>query len=207
LTDFGWQVIRRSNGSLRAVICMLENSSDSKVSNLDSAVLRHKDVLSFQVSMKDFSIMNVFYCQSHLHKPIKDLVLWVANFEFLIHNSYLFLFSSNLQSLCTCLHRLRSPLRCTNTFCPWRTLCMWWCTGVSLIWEHVPLNVNCLILTSLIASSLYFLSILDTSMILSVRNLTYLHDIVLSVGDTLNEDGITETAFADDFEFSVLLHY
>jgi hypothetical protein len=38
--------------------------------------------------MQNFSIMNMFYCESHLHKPVKNLVFTIADFAnlFLVCN-------------------------------------------------------------------------------------------------------------------------
>ena len=35
----------------------------------------------------------------------------------------------------------------------------------------------------------------------------YLHDVGLAVDHRLDEDGISETAFADDLELAILLHF
>ena len=64
---------------------MLQNSRNSKISDLDLATLCHEDVLSLQISMEDLSIMDVFDSQCHLNKPVEDLVLGVAYFaDFLL---------------------------------------------------------------------------------------------------------------------------
>lgn len=49
---------------------MLEDSRDTKISNFDRPILIHKNVLSFQISMQDFTVVNVFDCEGHLDEPV-----------------------------------------------------------------------------------------------------------------------------------------
>jgi len=58
---------------------MLEHSGNSKVTDLDRSILVHENILSFQVSVQDFAVVDVLDSQSHLHKPIQDLVFTVAH--------------------------------------------------------------------------------------------------------------------------------
>ena len=81
LTNFRREIIRSSNGSLCAIISMLKNSCNTKVSNFDRPILVHEDVLSFEISVKDFPIVNVLNGKSHLDKPIKNLVFRVTDFS------------------------------------------------------------------------------------------------------------------------------
>lgn len=63
---------------------MLQYSSNSKVANLDLIVLSHEDVLSLEISVQNFPVMNVLDGKSHLHKPVKQLLLWDQLLDFLL---------------------------------------------------------------------------------------------------------------------------
>jgi len=41
---------------------MLQNSRNSKIPDFDLATLRHKDVLGFQITMKNFTVVDVLDC-------------------------------------------------------------------------------------------------------------------------------------------------
>lgn len=58
---------------------MLENSRDTKVTNFDRSILVHKNVLSFQISVQNFPIVDMLDSQCHLNKPVKNLVFTVTN--------------------------------------------------------------------------------------------------------------------------------
>ena len=88
LANLRGQVIWCSNSCLSAVIGMLENSCDTKVTDFDRAILVHENVLCFEISMKNFSVVNMLDGQGHLNEPVEDLVFTVAHF------SYLFLVSN-----------------------------------------------------------------------------------------------------------------
>ena len=62
LANFWRKIIRSSNSSLSAIIGVLKNPSNPKVSNFNLVVLGHEDVLRLQVSVQDFPVMNVLYC-------------------------------------------------------------------------------------------------------------------------------------------------
>jgi hypothetical protein len=79
LTDFRRQIVRGTNGSLGAVIGMLEDSSDTEISNLDLVSLSHEDVLGLQVTMQNLPIVNVLYSKAHLDEPVEDLIFSVGN--------------------------------------------------------------------------------------------------------------------------------
>ena len=79
MTDFWTQVVRRANSCLGAVVGVLEYSSDAKISNFHLPVLGHKDVLSFEVSVQDFPVVDMLDCESHLDKPVEYLIFRVAN--------------------------------------------------------------------------------------------------------------------------------
>lgn len=79
LADFRRQVVRCSNGGLGTVVRVLENSCDTEISDLDLAILRHKNVLGLQVAMQNLPVVNMLDGQRHLYEPVKNLVLRVAN--------------------------------------------------------------------------------------------------------------------------------
>jgi hypothetical protein len=81
LTDLRRQIVRSTDSSLCAIVSVLEYSSNTEVTNLDLAVLRHEDVLSFQVSVQDLPVMNVFDCKRHLHEPVQNLVFRVTHYS------------------------------------------------------------------------------------------------------------------------------
>ena len=61
------------------IIGVLENTSYAKITDFDLAALRHKDILCLEITVKDFSVMDVLYSECHLDKPVKNLVLRVAD--------------------------------------------------------------------------------------------------------------------------------
>ena len=63
---------------------MLQNSSNTEITNFYASVLIHENILSFQITMQNLSIMNMLNSQSHLHKPIENLILTVANFSYFL---------------------------------------------------------------------------------------------------------------------------
>lgn len=63
---------------------MLEHSCDTEVTNFYGPILVHKDVLCFQVSVQDLPIVDVLDGESHLHEPVEDLVLAIANFTYFL---------------------------------------------------------------------------------------------------------------------------
>ena len=73
---------------MRAIVSMLKNSRDTKVTNFDRSILVHKNVLSLQISVQNFPVMDMLDGQCHLNEPIKDLVLAVTDLTdlFLICN-------------------------------------------------------------------------------------------------------------------------
>ena len=62
---------------------MLEYSSYAEISYFYRSVLIHENILCLQVSMQDLPIVDVFYCQSHLHEPVQNLILAIADFTYL----------------------------------------------------------------------------------------------------------------------------
>jgi len=63
---------------------MLQDSCDSEISNFNLSVLIHEYILSFQISMKNFPVVDVFNSQGHLNKPVDDLVLCVTYFAYFL---------------------------------------------------------------------------------------------------------------------------
>ena len=60
---------------------MLQHTSNTKVSDLYRSILIHENVLSLQVSVQNFSVVDMLDSESHLHKPVEDLVFTVADFS------------------------------------------------------------------------------------------------------------------------------
>ena len=57
---------------------------NSKVTNFNKALFRCKYILGFKISMKNFSVMDMFHCKSHLYKPIQNLIFSVTHLPYLI---------------------------------------------------------------------------------------------------------------------------
>lgn len=89
LTYLWRQIIRCSNCGLSAIIGMLEHSGNSKVTDLNGAILVHENILSLQVSVEDLSIVNMLNGEGHLNEPVQYLVLAIANLAYLLLISYL----------------------------------------------------------------------------------------------------------------------
>ena len=67
---------------------MLEDSRNTEITNFYRSILIHKNILSLEISMKDFAIVNMLNRKCHLYKPIKYLVLAVTNFTYLFLIGY-----------------------------------------------------------------------------------------------------------------------
>jgi len=63
---------------------VLQNPSNSEVTNLYLAILSHENVLRFQISMQNFPVMYVLNCESDLNKPVKNLTLGQEFLDFLL---------------------------------------------------------------------------------------------------------------------------
>jgi len=63
---------------------MLQNSCDTKVTDLDGSILVHEDVLGLQISVQNFPVMDMLDSECHLNEPIKDLVFAITNFAYLL---------------------------------------------------------------------------------------------------------------------------
>ena len=70
LADFGREVVRCTYGRLGTIVSMLEDTGDSEITNFDLSTLCHEDVLCFQITVEDFTIVNMLDRQRHLYEPI-----------------------------------------------------------------------------------------------------------------------------------------
>ncbi len=75
LADFRREVVRGANGSVSAVVSMLQDPSDSEITNLDISLRGEEDVLGLQVAVQNLLIMHVVHCQGHLNQPGHYLML------------------------------------------------------------------------------------------------------------------------------------
>jgi len=84
---------------------MLQNPCNSKVANLNLIVLSHKYVLCLEIPVKNFAVMNMLNCKSHLHKPVEQQVFWyklldlLLVLDFLVHVSSIGVIHHNTQEL------------------------------------------------------------------------------------------------------------
>lgn len=76
LADLRRKVVGRADGSIGAIVGMLEDSGYAKVADLDISLGGEEDVLSLQVAMEDLLIMDVVHGKCHLDQPGHDLMLW-----------------------------------------------------------------------------------------------------------------------------------
>ena len=79
LANFWRQVVWSSYCCLGTIIGVLEYTSYAKITDFDLAALCHKDILCLEITVKDFSVMNMFYSECHLDEPVKNLILRVAD--------------------------------------------------------------------------------------------------------------------------------
>ena len=75
LANLRRQVVRGANGSLSAVVSVLEQSGNSKVPNLHISLLCQEYILSFQVSVENLFVVNMLDAHANLDEPVKHLVL------------------------------------------------------------------------------------------------------------------------------------
>ena len=73
LDHFGGQVVGCSDHRLRLLHGGLEHLGNAKVADLDNALLRQKHILSLQISVNNFSVMDVFHSQANLGEPVEYL--------------------------------------------------------------------------------------------------------------------------------------
>ena len=85
LADLGWQIVWCSDSRLGTVVSVLQDASNSKVTDLDLAALSHENVLGLEVTMEDFPVVDVLDSEGHLHEPVQYLILTVADY-YLIWN-------------------------------------------------------------------------------------------------------------------------
>ena len=81
MADFWREIVRRANGCLGAIICVLEDTGDTEVADFDLSTLCHEDVLRLEVAVENFTVMDVLDGKRHLDKPVKDLVLAIAYWD------------------------------------------------------------------------------------------------------------------------------
>ena len=70
LANLGREVVRCTYGCLGTIVSMLEDTGDTKVTYFDLSTLCHENVLSLQIAMQNFTIMDMLNRQSHLNEPI-----------------------------------------------------------------------------------------------------------------------------------------
>ena len=75
LADLRREIVGSADGSIGAVVGVLQYSGDAEVSNLDVSLRSEEDVLGFQIAMQDLFVMDVIHCQGHLHQPCHYLLL------------------------------------------------------------------------------------------------------------------------------------
>jgi hypothetical protein len=68
---------------------MLQDSCNTEITNFDTTILVHENILSFQITMQNLSIMDMLNSKGHLHKPVKNLILTVTNFSYFLLICYL----------------------------------------------------------------------------------------------------------------------
>ena len=79
LANLRRQVVRGADCSLSAIVRVLQDSSDTKVTYFDLAALRHKYILCLEVTMQDFPVVDVLDGKRHLDEPIEDLIFTIAD--------------------------------------------------------------------------------------------------------------------------------
>lgn len=71
--DLWRQVIRRSDHRPRHIYRVPQYSGYPEVTYLDDTLLGQKDVLTFDVSMQDLSIVHMLHAEAYLGEPVQDL--------------------------------------------------------------------------------------------------------------------------------------
>lgn len=74
--NLGWQVIRGTHHWLAHLHRMLKHPGDSKVTNLDDTLFCQENVLAFDISVQNFTVMDVLHSEAYLGKPVKNGALW-----------------------------------------------------------------------------------------------------------------------------------
>ena len=162
-----------------AVVSVLEHSGNTKVSNFNRSILVHKDVLSLQISVQDFSVVDMFNSQRHLHEPIEDLVFTVTHFAnlFLVGNLRV-----QVSSVCIVHDDAEAPLIHEALF-----------VGNNV---RVPHGLQ----------HMHFIDCIFSLLAVHLRNIDDLHDVSLSVVDCLHKHGEPKRALSDNLEFPILFH-
>lgn len=73
-SNLGTHVVRRADDRHCGFVCVFEHFRDSEVTQLDGAVACQKYVRSFDVSVDDFSAVDVFERNRNLYEPVQNFV-------------------------------------------------------------------------------------------------------------------------------------
>lgn len=73
--DFRRKIVRSAHHCFRLGLSAVENSGNTEVAHFHLALLSHKDILGFDVSVQDLPVVDMLDRQADLCKPIKNLVL------------------------------------------------------------------------------------------------------------------------------------
>ena len=79
LANFWRKVVWSTDGSLGAIIGMLQNPGYTKITDFDKPFLRCENVLGFEISVENFPIVDMLHGKRHLNEPVENLVLSVAH--------------------------------------------------------------------------------------------------------------------------------
>jgi hypothetical protein len=150
---------------------VLQNSCDTEVSDFDSAVLVHENVLSFEITMQNLPVMNMFDRKGHLHKPVEDLVLAVLDLtEFLLVGD----FCVEVSAICIVHDDAEAPL------------------------IHKRLFVSDNIRMSHGLQHMYFIYCVFSLLPIHFRNVDDLHHVFLAVLNRLHKNCKAKGTLADD---------
>ena len=75
LYDFRREVVWRTYAGTGFLNSVREHLGDAQISYLDETARCHEDVLSLQIPVDDFPVMNVLHTQTDLSKPVQNLIL------------------------------------------------------------------------------------------------------------------------------------
>ena len=75
LADLGRHVVRSALHCHRVVLGAFKNFTDAEIAKFNIIVVRQKDILRFQVTVKDLSRMHVFETEAELYEPVHYLHL------------------------------------------------------------------------------------------------------------------------------------
>ncbi len=66
------KIVWRSNGCFRELIRIVKNTSNAKVAQFDKIFLGEKNVLSFEISVENFSIVDMLESKTDLNEEVQD---------------------------------------------------------------------------------------------------------------------------------------